>query len=165
MKLRLFNKGDEKVITSWVNDAREFYMWTAGRMGDFPITEKKLLNAISAREYDKNYYPFVAIEENDLIGFFTMRIPGEDNKKVSFGYVIVNPRKRGLGFGRKMIELGLKFAFEDYGANDVSLHVFDVNTRAYKCYKSTGFIETGVKENFKINDYSWNNLEMIKTRS
>ena len=38
-----------------------------------------------------------------------------------------------------MLQLGLKFAFEIYGAKKVSLSVFENNESAYFCYKAVGF--------------------------
>lgn len=161
LRLRPFRTGDEKTIATWVNEPKEFYMWSDGKMGDFPATEQRVLDAVSAREYDTKYFPFVAFDENGLVGLFTIRTPGEDDKKVSFGYVIIDPKKRGLGLGKKMLELGLRFVFDIYGAKEVSLDVFDVNENAYKCYKSIGFKETGKQEICQIGEYTWNYLEMI----
>lgn len=164
IKLRLFKTSDEKEIATWITNSREFYIWSAGIMGDYPITEQKILDAVSAREYDPKYFPFVAVDNNDIVGFFTMRTPYDDDKKVSFGYVIVDPNKRGLGIGKKMLELGLEFAFDEYGASEVSLDVFDINDVAYKCYKKLGFIETGKQETVKVGEYTWNYIEMMKKR-
>ncbi len=47
-----------------------------------------------------------------------------------------------------MLSLGLKFLFEIYGANEVSLGVFDNNAFARKCYKSVGFKENVVTLGF-----------------
>jgi RimJ/RimL family protein N-acetyltransferase len=38
-----------------------------------------------------------------------------------------------------MLQLGIKFAFELYGAQKVSLGVFENNLPAYYCYKAAGF--------------------------
>lgn len=164
LKLRIFKTGDEKIISTWVKEPKEFYLWTAGIMGDYPVTEQKILDAVSAREHDSKYFPFVAIDDDGIVGFFTMRPLGEDDKKVSFGYVIVDPKKRGLGIGKKMLELGLKFAFDDYEANEISIDVFDNNETAYKCYLKLDFHITGKQEIIEVGGYTWNYLEMIKKR-
>ena len=36
--------------------------------------------------------------------------------ELRFGFVTVNPHKRGKGYGKAMLQLGLKFAFEIYRA-------------------------------------------------
>ena len=105
-------------------------------------------------------FPFVAFDESGLVGFFTVRIPGNDDRKVRFGFVIVDPMKRGHGYGSRMLRLGLKYAFEIYGANEVSLGVFDNNMAAYHCYKSVGFRENGDRVIYKICGKDWTDIEM-----
>ena len=158
--LRPFRSPDAKTIITWTSEPEEFYKWSAGMMGDFPVSEKKLLEVVSGREDNTKFFPFVAFDENDPVGFFTIRIPGKDDRKVRFGFVIVDPMKRGHGYGSRMLRLGLKYAFEIYGANEVSLGVFDHNTAAYHCYKSVGFRENGDREVYKICGKDWNDIEM-----
>lgn len=161
LRLRPFRTIDAKTIITWVNEPKEFYMWSAGLMGDFPVSEQRLLRAVSARETSTKYFPLVAFDEDGLVGFLTIRAPGEDDRKLALGYVIIDPKKRNMGYGKQMIKLSLKFAFELYGASEVSLDVFDCNSQAYNCYSSIGFCETGKQELCKINEYTWNYIEMV----
>lgn len=82
---------------------------------------------------------FTAIEDDKTVGFFTMRRPPESFDELRFGFIVVDPSKRGKGYGKRMLQLGLKFAFEIYGAKKVSLSVFENNESAYFCYKAVGF--------------------------
>ena len=158
--LRPFRSPDAKTIITWTREPEEFYKWSAGIMGDYPVSEKKLLEAVSGREDNTKFFPFVAFDESGLVGFFTIRIPGNDDRKVRFGFVIVDPMKRGHGYGSRMLRLGLKYAFEIYGANEVSLGVFDNNMAAYHCYKSVGFRENGDRVIYKICGKDWTDIEM-----
>ena len=160
LRLRPFRTPDAKTIITWASEPEEFYKWSAGIMGDYPVSEKRLLEAVSAREDNPRYFPLVAFDENGLAGFFTVRTPGEDDRKVRFGYVIVNPEKRGQGYGKQMLNLGLKFVFEIYGADEVSLGVFDNNVSAQNCYKGVGFKENGVREEYSIAGEKWIDIEM-----
>lgn len=160
LRLRPFRSPDAKEIITWTNELNEFYKWSAGILGDFPVSEERLLEAVSGREDNTRYFPLTAFDENGLVGFFTIRTPGEDDKKVRFGYVIVNPAKRGQGFGKEMLNLGLKFAFEIYGADEVGLGVFDNNIQAYNCYKGVGFKENGKREEYTIAGKNWTDIEM-----
>ncbi|MCQ2602128.1 MAG: GNAT family N-acetyltransferase, partial [Treponema sp.] len=112
------------------------------------------------REANTKYFPLTAFDENGLAGFFTIRTPGEDDRKVRFGYVIVNPAMRGQGYGKEMLKLGLKFAFDVYGADEVGLGVFDNNRQAYCCYKSVGFEENGKTEEYMLAGEKWLDIEM-----
>lgn len=160
LRLRPFRTIDAKTIITWTSNPKEFYMWSSGLLGGYPVSEQNLLKAVSARENNTGYFPLVTFDEEGLVGFLTIRTPSEDDKKVALGYVIVNPNKRGKGYGKEMLKLTLKFVFELYGASEVSLDVFDTNTQAYNCYKSVGFKETGKQELLKIKEYSWNYIEM-----
>ena len=89
LRLRPFRTIDAKTIITWVNEPREFYMWSVGLLGDFPVSEQRLLEAVSARENNTGYFPLVVFDEDGLIGFLTIRTTGEDDKKVALGYVII----------------------------------------------------------------------------
>ena len=62
-----------------------------------------------------------------------------------------------------MLKLGLKYAFEVYGAKKVSLGVFENNNSAYHCYKACGFrdIVPTKTESYKILDEEWKCREMV----
>lgn len=100
-------------------------------MGDYPITPKEFA-------FVEKLTPFTAFDERGIIGFFTLRQPGESAEELRFGFVIVKPEMRGKGYGKEMLRLGIKYAF-DSGAKRVSLGVFENNPSAYYCYKSVGF--------------------------
>ena len=43
----------------------------------------------SNRENNTKYFPLTAFDENGLVGFFTVRTPGDDDKKVGFGFSVI----------------------------------------------------------------------------
>ena len=91
-----------------------------------------------------------------------MRNPGVSFDEIRFGFIILDPKKRGMGYGKKMLQLGLKFAFDIYGASKVSLGVFENNESAYQCYKAVGFQDKNSEENntYKILGEDWTYLEL-----
>ena len=108
--------------------------------------------------------PFTAFDETGIAGFFTLRNPNESPDELRFGFVIVDPAKRGKGYGKTMLRLGLKFAFEIYGAKRASLGVFENNLPAYYCYKAVGFHDVALDEmeTYCILDEEWKCKEMRK---
>ena len=164
LRLRPFRTPDAKEIIKWTSEPEEFYKWSAGIMGDYPLSEKRLLETVAARDDNPKYFPLTAFDESGIVGFFIVRTPGEDDKKVRFGFVIINPSKRGQGYGKQMLQLGLKYVFEIYGAYEVSLGVFENNRQAYNCYKSVGFIENGIQEEYTICGETWLDIEMVRER-
>lgn len=155
LRLRPYNNKDASTILSWTKDEESFYKWTAGILGDYPITEEQF-NAVN------NLMAFTAIEDNEVVGFFTMRMPSESFDELRFGFVIVDNEKRGKGYGKKMLSLGLKYAKEIFGAQKVSLGVFENNESAYYCYKSVGFKDITLDEIEKYNvlGEEWKCLEL-----
>lgn len=132
IRIRPYKALDANTILSWCQDEKEFYQWTAGILGDYPVTQEEF-------GFVEALMPFTAFDETGVVGFFTLRNPDEDLDELRFGFVIVDPRKRGKGYGKTMLRLGLKFAFEIYGAKKASLGVFENNFSAYHCYKAVGF--------------------------
>ena len=155
LRLRPYRDEDAPIILSWCNKEKDFYKWTAGVMGDYPITEKEFA-------FVKGLMPFTAIDEDGPMGFFTLRKPYDSDDELRVGFVIVSPDKRGKGYGKEMLILGQKFAFELYGTKKVSLAVFDSNMPAYHCYKAAGFQEVACEEDdtFKILDEEWKRIVM-----
>ena len=63
-------------------------------------------------------------------------------------------------------ELALKYAFEIYGANRVSLGVFENNKSAYYCYKAAGFEDVILDETetYQVLNEEWKCIEMAIER-
>lgn len=156
IRLRPYNINDADKILSWSNEERAFYKWSAGVLGEYPITEEQF-------GFVNNLMAFTAIEDDEVIGFFTMRRPSESFDELRFGFVVVNPAKRGKGYGKVMLQLGLKFAFEIYGAKKVSLGVFENNESAYYCYKAVGFgdVVLDETETYSVSGEEWKCKELM----
>ena len=63
LRLRPYNKDDAETIMSWVKDERAFYKWTAGVLGEYPLSVEQF-NAVS------RLMAFTAIDDNETVGFF-----------------------------------------------------------------------------------------------
>lgn len=157
IRLRPYKATDADIILSWCKEEKAFYQWTAGVLGHFPITTKKF-------SFVETLMPFTAMDDKDIIGFFTLRNPNASLDELRFGFVIVDPDKRGKGYGKAMLELGLKFAFEIYGAKRASLGVFENNLSAYYCYKAAGFqdVDADNTETYRIMGEEWKCRELIR---
>ena len=140
---------------SWCKDEKAFYKWTAGILGDYPLS-KEQFSAVT------NLMAFTAIDDNEIVGFFTMRKPSDFFDELRFGFVVVDSEKRGKGYGKKMLQLGLKYAKEIYGAKKVSLGVFENNESAYHCYKAVGFQDIILEETemYHVLGEEWKCLEL-----
>lgn len=155
IRLRPYRPSDAAVILSWCTDEQAFYKWTAGVLGDYPLSTEQF-----SQVQDK--MAFTAEDDGAIVGFFIMRHPGESLDLLRFGFVTVDSRRRGQGCGKAMLRLGLKFAKEIYGAKKVTLGVFENNPSAYHCYRAVGFTElpTTESETYRIGSEEWRCLEM-----
>lgn len=155
LRLRPYNTNDAEKILSWSNDERAFYKWTAGVLGKYPLS-KEQFNSVA------NLMAFTAIDDDDTVGFFTMRRPCDSFDELRFGFVVVDLEKRGKGYGKRMLQLGIKYAKEIFGAQKVSLGVFENNAPAYYCYKSVGFKDVTLEnpEMYTVIGEEWKCLEL-----
>ncbi len=164
LKLRPYKPCDGEFIAAWLKDEDVFYKWSAGRFGDYPLTAKKLNEKYIKNNGDccekDNFYPFTALDGNEAVGSLIMRYTNPQKSVLRFGFIIVDSSKRGKGYGKKMLEIALRYAFNIYGAEKVTLGVFANNESAKYCYKSVGFKETGEKEFYEINGAQWECVEM-----
>ncbi len=156
IRIRPYKASDVDTILSWCQDEKAFYQWTAGILGNYPITQNEFC-------FVESLMPFTVFDETGIVGFFTLRNPDESLDELRFGFVIVNPYKRGKGYGKAMLHLGLKFAFEIYRAKKVSLGVFENNLPAYYCYKAVGFSDVALDttEKYCILGKEWKCKELI----
>ena len=103
-----------------------------------------------------------AFDETGAVGHLFMRFMDEEKQVLRFGFVIVDDTKRGKGYGREMIALALKYAFEILKVRKVTIGVFEDNAPAYHCYKSVGFQDAaGIEpEIYHIMGEDWKCLEL-----
>ena len=155
MELRPYKRENAETILSWCAEERAFYKWTAGVMGNYPITAVEF-------QFVEKVTAFCAYDGEEPVGFFTLRYPHESKEELRFGFVIVNPEKRGMGYGREMLRLGLEYAFSQPGVKIASLGVFENNMSARRCYQAAGFQDTGKVHFVKFPTISeeWKCLEL-----
>lgn len=166
IRLRPYKHCDAKSIVSWCKDEKTFLLWGGDHFGTFPISEdimnqKYFDNNGDCTEKD-NFYPVTAFDDDGIVGHFIMRYLHGDNRILRFGWVIVDDAKRGRKYGKKMLRLGLKYAFEIMRVDKVTIGVFENNNSAYQCYLSVGFHKSkDIADSFKdIQGEQWKIIEL-----
>lgn len=164
--MRPYKADDAKTIVKWHKNERSFRQWGSDRWESFPITpedmNRKYIDLNGDCAETDNFYPMTFFDESGAVGHLIMRFTDECKKTLRLGFIIIDDSKRGMGYGKKMLALALKFAFELFGAEKVTLGVFDCNMPAYYCYKAAGFkeVETDVKETYNFGGEVWKILEL-----
>jgi len=164
LRLRPYKPCDADIIVSWIKDETTLRKWSGDRFGNFPITSEDINNKYLKNNGDcaqaDNFYPFTAFDESGVVGHLILRYTDEEKKVIRFGFVIVDDSKRGKGYGKQMLTLALGYAFDIFGAERVTLGVFDNNKSAYLCYKASGFRENGKEMFCELLGEQWRIVEM-----
>jgi RimJ/RimL family protein N-acetyltransferase len=85
-----------------------------------------------------------------------------ENESIHLGFIIVDPAIRGKGYGKEMLRLVIKYAFEILNVSRITLGVFDNNPAAHYCYKAAGFVdEKYYAEVFPYKDEKWGVYDMV----
>lgn len=150
LRLRPYKPSDAATIVTWCKDEITFRRWTSDRYDHYPITSAdmnlKYLSFNGDCVEDDNFYPFTAFDEDGIVGHLIMRYVDEAKKTLRLGFVIVDDTKRGKGYGKELIRLSLRYAFECFGAETVNLGVFENNPSAWNCYRAAGFRDVPQQE-------------------
>lgn len=163
MYLRNFIETDANTILSWINSERELRLWSADRYGEYPILAVDIADNYKKCSECGGFYPMTLVDEEEhIIGHLIFRHPGEDKRIVRLGFIIVDSKMRGKGYGRTLIKLAIKYAKEELNASEINLGVFKENESAYRCYASVGFKEISVEKNaYCYNGECWDCVEMV----
>ena len=156
LRIRPFKESDVDTILTWCTDERAFYKWTAGMLGAYPPARESFA-------WLGELMRFTAIDEDKVVGFFTMRNPKPTLDELRFGFVILDPEIRGKGYGKAMLKLGIRYAFDIYSADKVSLGVFENNEAAYHCYKAAGLVDVTEEpqETYSVLGEQWKCRELM----
>lgn len=158
LRLRPYKKQDAETIVSWIGDERMFRLWSGNRYNKYPISAEDMNHFYMECEEQGDFYEMTALDETGIVGHFILRLV-EENPFLCF--VIIDPKKRGIGYGKEMLSLALRYAFEILRVVKVSLNVFENNKPAFNCYKALGFQETEeTSDTCQIMGESWNRLQM-----
>lgn len=150
LKLRPYKPADAETILKWIKDEDAFRKWSADRYDHYPITaadmNHKYLDCNGDCAEPDNFYPMTAFDESGIVGHLILRYTDEEKAVLRIGFVIVDDSKRGMGYGKQMIQLALRFAFDIMKARKVTLGVLENNPSAYHCYKAAGFRDVAVSK-------------------
>ena len=122
---------DVPTICTFPQSARELFFLFPN--ATYPLTPEQLHAAIAERT-DAT----VILRRGAVVGFadFYECVPEEH---CSIGNVIVDPRERGTGVGRFLIETMIRTAFEKHAARVVRIACFDENVMGLLLYEKLGF--------------------------
>ena len=162
MRIRPFDiSKDISVIKNWITDERTHAMWCANLI-EYPIKKENfsyVMTRIAALFGDR---PYVFTEDDGTPAGFYCYSLNTENKEGMLKFVMISPEKRGKGYGKKMIEDAVEYAFENTNAKAIQLNVFPENDAALRCYESVGFKARCITRNsFTFKDEKWGRCNMV----
>ncbi len=152
---------DFEYLRSWITDERIHALWCANRI-PYPLSSEGLNDVLAKNSMDWNSSAFVATKDSgEPIGFFCYSLK-EENSTGLLTFVVIDDSLRGKDYGKEMMRLALKYAYDISGATSVRLNVFDINAAAKRCYESVGFVESSItKDAFSFQDERWGRCNMV----
>jgi L-amino acid N-acyltransferase YncA len=109
---------------------------------------------------------FVATERNLVVGW--VAVAAVSRRRVYAGVVehsvYVDPRARGGGIGRKLLDV-LIGSTESAGIWTIQSSIFPENTASLRLHRSAGFREIGVRERIAEHHGRWRDVVLIERRS
>ena len=164
MEFRTYQEDDAKTILKWIKNEREFRLWSARRYENYPIIPELMNEEYKKSKLKMEFYPMTLVENGKVIGHIVIRIPEKDENYIRFGFIIVDNKIRGKGYGKKIISEAIKYVKENFNVQKITLGVFTVNESAMKCYESMGFTTYDLHKNFmNFENEDWDCAEMSLT--
>lgn len=165
MRLRPYKKCDDKYLMTWFNDEKKFQMWSAGDY-TYPLDYQQLQKHREKFEENENAWLFSMLDEDGkVVGHVAIKNVDYRKNTAYIGFIVVDPKQRGKGYGKKLVDLITKYIFEILKINQVTLYVYAKNPIAKKCYESVGFEEGGLEvEQFQYKNEKWDRYLMIKNK-
>ena len=161
MRLRPYMESkDFQYIAGWIDNERDHALWCANNFPS-PVTAEAFHGFLKKTMEKWAVNAFAATDDSGkTVGFFRYSVNTQSNEGF-LASVIIDPELRGKGYGREMIRLALRYAFELTGAESVQLNVFAENQNAKRCYESLGFVQRSMtKDAFVYKDEVWSRCNM-----
>jgi RimJ/RimL family protein N-acetyltransferase len=126
-------------IATWPFTQRDLY-WLAPQTPP-PLTPAKILAWQGA---GRNGY-VLRRPSGAIVAYGELNLLNGSGGVWWLGHLVVDPRQRGHGYGRELVERLIRRAFDRHGALRVTLVVFPENTAAIGCYRRVGMHEEGTE--------------------
>lgn len=139
LRLRPYKQSDADYIVRWITDERIFYLWSAGRMGTYPV-DGAGLDAYYRSLSEQVCWQMTAVDEEDIPrGHLMMRFVDDNRNSLHLGHIVIDTTMRHRGYGRELLALAQAYARDCMKVEKITLGVFANNTAAKHCYAAFGF--------------------------
>jgi len=160
LRIRPFGDQNLPTLLSWATNERELRLWAGETFPCLPdeaaFRKHQRKRKVRGYQAEDRRGRFVGYAE--LVGS-----PGGDG---TLCRVIIDPARRGMGFGKTFVELLSNEGFGRLRFRRLLLNVFTFNVPAVRCYRSLGFRPlTGRLKRRCYDGETWNLVVMKKDYS
>lgn len=106
------------------------------------------------------FFPFMVrtLDDDKLIGFVILMRIAHNHGNAYVGIGIGEPAYRGKGYGTEVMQVVLRFAFQELNLHRVSLDAVATNVIAVRSYEKCGFVLEGQTRGTDFRDRGRTNL-------
>lgn len=142
--------GGVSTVVEWIVSPEEAILWAGATT--WPVPPELLVTWHAEPEV----VPFMLLADGVPAGYGEL---WEDETEVELARLLVDPRRRRQGLGRRLVE-GLVTEARRRGFADIWLRVVPTNEPAVCCYLASGFVRTSPNEEAEFNlrqprEYAW----------
>lgn len=103
---------------------------------------------------------FIVYDEEEKVGFFSIQDIDWISRKGNNSYAVFrNSRKKG--YGKKLMEMGVSFAFEVLNLNKLECEVLENNLASLSILKTVGYLKEGEKKKSIYKNNRWFNSTIL----
>jgi len=134
---------DGPAFQAWLNDPENHQFLQ--RVTPLNGAEEKRWLETAHEKKDQLLFGIALKEGERLIGSCGLRIGDPPHRSADLGIMVGVRELQGKGYGAEAIGLLLEYGFATLGLHRVSLHVYENNLRAIRCYEKCGFRREGAR--------------------
>jgi RimJ/RimL family protein N-acetyltransferase len=145
VELRPFGREDFDRLIGWIDSPEALRDWAA-IFFDYPLTAPQLeeyLREAEAEAGRKRVFVALDAESGRTIGHIELSHILPHLSAFVSRVLIGEPAFRGRGFGMRLVETFVRYAFAEFRFHRLDLGVLPTNTRAIRCYERLGFRYVG----------------------
>src|SRR5512133_260430 len=126
IELHPFSRSDFKELISWIRTPDELFIWSATTF-TFPLDENQLEKHYQEAQESNTRFMYTVIDSatEEHIGHIELTRIDREKEKASIAYVLVNSERRGLGYGKAVMQSILNECFARMKILKVDLFVFE----------------------------------------
>lgn len=130
--LRAAVEADVEALMQWFPTYDDVNIW-GGPSFRYPLTRESFFEDI---QWGRMASFGLFDTKGRLAGFGQLY---DRDKRIHLARLVVDPKQRGLGLGRRLIEMLMAAGRDLYPRDQYSLFVYRANEPAYRCYRGVGF--------------------------